>query len=207
MVFTLPDLPYDYNALEPHYNEETLRVHHGKHHQTYTDKLNAAAKTAGVAGQAIEDILTSLNSIADDKRTAVINNGGGYYNHTFFWESMAPNGGSAPEGALSDAITGAFGSFKAFQETFSTKAATHFGSGWAWLVVNSQDKLEVTTTHDQVCPLSLGQTPLLTIDVWEHTYYLQYKNVRPDWIKAFWSVVNWDKVAARFKTSPRKVVN
>ena len=197
MAFTLPDLPYAYDALEPHYDAETIKIHHGKHHQAYTDKLNVAAEAAGVADRDIEDILTSLDAINADKRASVINHGGGFYNHTFFWESMKPQGGGDPSGDLAIALNASFGSIEAFKEAFSTKAAMHFGSGWAWLVLNVSGELEITDTHDQVCPLSLAQQPLLTIDVWEHAYYLKYRNVRPDWIKAFWDVVSWDKVAER----------
>ncbi|OED36213.1 superoxide dismutase [PVC group bacterium (ex Bugula neritina AB1)] len=198
MSFTLPALPYSYKDLEPYYNEELLKIHHTKHHQAYTDKLNAAAKDAGVENKTIEDILTNLEEISVDKRTAVINNGGGYYNHTFFWESLSPSGGGEPKGEIAENLKQSFGSFESFQEKFSAKAATHFGSGWAWLVLTADKKLEIIDTHDQVCPLSLGVEPLLTIDVWEHAYYLQYKNVRPDWIKAFWSIVDWDKVEQRY---------
>lgn len=201
MAFTLPELPYAYDALEPHYDQQTLEIHHGKHHNAYTQKLNAAVEAAGLEGKSIEDLLTSLDSIPADKRGGVLNNGGGYWNHTFFWESMGPNGGGEPSGAIADAINSAFGSFAAFKEEFSNKAALHFGSGWAWLVIDENGALKVTDTHDQVCPLSLGHTPLLTIDVWEHAYYLKFKNVRPDWIASFWNVVNWDKVNERFSAA------
>lgn len=198
MAFELPALPYAYDALEPFYQAENLEVHHAKHHKTYTDKLNEAVQKAGLEGKSIEEILTSLDSIPAEVRQPVINHGGGYYNHAFFWECMTPNAPEAPSGALADAISARFGSFEAFKDAFSAKATNHFGSGWAWLVVNAQGELEITDTHDQICPLSLGQQPLLTIDVWEHAYYLKYKNVRPEWIKAFWSIINWDKVSERF---------
>ena len=201
MAFTLPELPYAYDALEPYYDAQTVEIHHSKHHKAYTDKLNAAAEAAGVASKPIEDILKNLDSIPADKRTPVLNHGGGYWNHTFFWESMKPSGGGDAKGELAAEITKQFGGFTAFQEAFSAKAAGHFGSGWAWLVINKQGNLAVTDTHDQVCPLSLGETPLLTLDVWEHAYYLKYKNVRPDWIKAFWSLVNWDKAEERFQSA------
>jgi Fe-Mn family superoxide dismutase len=201
MAFTLPELPYAYNALEPHYDKETLEIHHGKHHNAYTQKLNAAVEAAGLEGKDIEDLLRSLDSIPADKRAAVLNHGGGYWNHTFFWESMGPNGGGDANGAIAEAINASFGSFSAFKEAFSNKAATHFGSGWAWLVLDENKNLVITDTHDQVCPLSLGHTALLTIDVWEHAYYLKFKNVRPDWIASFWNVVNWDKVNERFNAA------
>lgn len=198
MAFTLPELPYAYDALEPHYDKETLEIHHGKHHNAYTQKFNAAVDAAGLTDKSVEDILTSLDSVDEVHRGALRNNGGGYWNHTFFWESMSPNGGGNPTGAIADAINDTFGSFDAFKEQFSTKAATHFGSGWAWLVVDAGGNLVITDTHDQVCPISLGHKPLLTIDVWEHAYYLKFRNVRPDWIASFWNVVNWDKVNERY---------
>ncbi|MBF0349741.1 MAG: superoxide dismutase [SAR324 cluster bacterium] len=201
MAFTLPALPYAYDGLEPYYDKQTVEIHHSKHHQTYTTKLNDAVKAAGVEDKAIEEILKNLDSIAEDKRGPVRNHGGGYWNHTFFWESMSPNPkGEArrPTGKLAEAIDKKFGSFDKFKEAFTAKSANHFGSGWAWLVVNKSGELEITDTHDQVCPLSLGHKPLLTIDVWEHAYYLKFKNVRPDWITAWWNVVNWAKAAERF---------
>lgn len=201
MAFTLPELPYSYDALEPYYDKETLEIHHSKHHQAYTNKLNGAVEAAGVEGKAIEEVLASLDSIADDKRTAVRNHGGGYWNHKFFWESMAPNPNGesrGPSGALASAIDKTFGSVEKFKEAFTAKAGAHFGSGWAWLVVNSSGELEITDTHDQVCPLSLGQKPLLTIDVWEHAYYLKFQNRRPEWIASWWNLVNWDEVGKRF---------
>lgn len=204
MAFTLPLLPYAYDALEPYYDAQTVEIHHAKHHKTYTDKLNAALESAGIQDNDIESILKNLNAVAEDKRGPVRNHGGGYWNHQFFWESMSPNPKGEtrqPVGRLESAIGEKFGSFEAFQEAFSTKALNHFGSGWAWLVVNQSKELEITDTHDQVCPLSLGHTPLLTIDVWEHAYYLKFKNVRPDWIKAWWNVVDWNRAAARYEAS------
>ncbi|MBF0289646.1 MAG: superoxide dismutase [SAR324 cluster bacterium] len=198
MAFTLPPLPYAYDALEPHYDAQTVEIHHSKHHQTYTTKLNEAVAAAGVEGKDVEDLLANLDSIPEAKRGPVRNHGGGYWNHQFFWESMAPNAGGSPSGALADAINQKFGSLDQFKEAFSAKAAAHFGSGWAWLVVNEKNELEITDTHDQVCPLSLGHKPLLTIDVWEHAYYLKFKNVRPDWIKSWWNVVNWSEVEKRY---------
>lgn len=204
MKFCLPSLPYDYKALEPHYSEEMLRIHHGKHHKAYTDKLNKAVDDAGLSSSDIEYLLKNLDSIDEKFRTAIRNNGGGYYNHTFFWESLAPAGQSDIKGDLLKDIEKTFGSFESFQAEFSAAAATHFGSGWAWLVVNSEGQLQVTDTHDQISCISLGQIPLLTIDVWEHAYYLQYKNVRPDWIQNFWSIVNWDKVMERYVSAKIK---
>lgn len=203
-MFTLPKLPYDYADLEPFYEKRTLEVHHLKHHQTYTDKLNAAVEAAGLQGKTVEEILTSLDSVPEDKRSALRNHGGGFWNHTFFWESMAPNMDKTitqPKREMEQMINKNFGSFEQFKEKFNTKAANHFGSGWAWLVLNQQGNIEITDTHDQVCPISLGHTPLLTIDVWEHAYYLQYQNKRPEWIDAFWYLVNWEEVENRLLIS------
>jgi len=197
MTFKLPSLPYSYDALEPHCDAETVEIHHGKHHNTYVTKLNAA-EAAGVIDKSLEDILTSLGSISEEKRTSVRNHAGGVWNHTFFWHTLSPNGGGDPNGSIADSIISTWSSFDVFKEEFSNKAANHFGSGWAWLVVNSAGELEITDTHDQVCPLSLGQKPLLTIDVWEHAYYLKYRNVRPDWIAAFWNLVNWEEINKRY---------
>lgn len=198
MAFKLMELPYAYDALEPHYDAQTVEIHHSKHHNTYVTKLNAAAEAAGVGDKSLEEILTSLDDIPEDKRTPVRNHAGGVWNHNFFWESLAPDGGGEAVGKLADAIKDTWGSFDAFKEAFSNKAANHFGSGWAWLVVNKEGKLEITDSHDQVSPLSFGHKPLLTLDVWEHAYYLKYRNVRPDWIKAFWNMANWKKAEIRF---------
>lgn len=201
MTLSLPELPYAYDALEPHYDQQTLEIHHGKHHQAYTNKLNAALEAAGLAHQSVESLLADLGAVSEAHRGAVRNHGGGYWNHKFFWESMAANPDGedrAPEGALADKIVSTFGSIDQFKEAFSAKAATHFGSGWVWLVVNTSGNLEITDTHDQVCPLSFGQKPLLTIDVWEHAYYLKFQNRRPEWIAAWWNLVNWSEVASRF---------
>lgn len=198
MAFTLPVLPYTYDALEPFYDAQTVEIHHAKHHNAYTVNFNKAIESAGLENKSAEEILANLESIPEDKRKALINHGGGYWNHTFFWESMAPKKGGRPFGKISDEINEKYSSFDAFKEAFAAKAAGHFGSGWAWLVINKKGDLEITDTHDQVCPLSLGQKPLLTIDVWEHAYYLKYKNLRADWISAWWSLVNWEKVNERF---------
>ena len=201
MAFTLPELPYSYDALEPFYDAKTVEIHHSKHHNAYTVNFNKAVEAAGMTDKSVEDILKNLESAPAANKVALTNHGGGYWNHTFFWESMAPKAGGEANGPVGDSIKAKFGSFEAFKEAFSAKAGGHFGSGWAWLVINNQGELEVTDTHDQVCPLTAGHKPLLTIDVWEHAYYLKYKNVRPDWIAAFWSLVNWDKVNERFESA------
>jgi Fe-Mn family superoxide dismutase len=198
MPFELPKLPYAYDALEPHYDAKTVEVHHTKHHNAYTMNFNKAIEAAGLEDKSAEEILANLDSYPVDKVTALRNHGGGYYNHKFFWESMSPDGGGEATGEVAEAIKAKFGSFDAFKEAFSAKAGGHFGSGWAWLIINTDGELEIIDTHDQVCPLTFGQKPLLTIDVWEHAYYLKFKNVRPDWIAAFWNVVDWNKVNERF---------
>ena len=194
MAFELPKLPYAYDALEPHIDARTMEIHHSKHHNGYTTKLNAAIEGTELEGKSIENILSSC---ADN--AAVRNNGGGFYNHSLFWEVMSPNGGGTPSGDLAVAIDAAFGSFDAFKEAFSKAAATRFGSGWAWLCVND-GKLEICSTANQDNPLmnipTCGGTPILGLDVWEHAYYLNYQNRRPDYINAFFNVVNWDKVAS-----------
>ena len=198
MAFTLPALPYAYDALTPYIDEETMHLHHEKHHNAYITNANAALeKHPELADKTIEELLADLNSIPEDIRTAVRNNGGGHANHSLFWTVLAPNAGGEPTGAVKDGIEEAFGSFDAMKEKFSAAAAGRFGSGWAWLVV-SDGKLEITSTPNQDSPISEGKTPILGLDVWEHAYYLNYKNVRPEYIKAFWNVVNWDEAAARF---------
>jgi superoxide dismutase, Fe-Mn family len=197
MAFAVPPLPYDYAALEPHIDEATMRVHHDKHHQAYVDKANAALEGTPFEGKAIEEILADLDALPADKRTAVRNNGGGHANHAMFWENMAPNGGGTPDGALAQAIDSAFGSFSDFQAKLKETGVNQFGSGWSWLVHDGSG-LAVVGTPNQDTPLSSGQTPLLGVDVWEHAYYLKYQNRRPDYIDAWWNVVNWPKVAERF---------
>ncbi|MCY4466526.1 MAG: twin-arginine translocation signal domain-containing protein [Chloroflexi bacterium] len=192
--FVLPPLPYDYAALEPHIDERTMRIHHGKHHAGYTNKLNAAIEGTDLVGKSIEDILGDLDAVPEDIRTAVRNNGGGFANHSLFWQIMSPDGGGEPSGALADAINSAFGSFDEFKSAFSAAAATRFGSGWAWLCVEDGG-LRITSTPNQDSPLMDGKTPILGIDVWEHAYYLHYQNRRPDYIAAFFNVINWDKVS------------
>ncbi len=197
MAYTVPPLPYDYDALEPHIDADTMRFHHDKHHQAYVDKANAALEGTDLDGTAIEDVLKDLNQVPDAKRGAVRNNGGGHYNHTLFWESMSPNGGGAPDGALGDAIDSAFGSFDDFKAKVKETGVGQFGSGWAWLVHDGSG-LAVVGSANQDTPLSNGQTPLLGVDVWEHAYYLKYQNRRPDYIDAWWNVVDWGKVAERY---------
>ena len=198
MTYTLPELPYAYDALEPDIDVETMHLHHDKHHNTYVTNLNAAIEKHPELGEkSVEDLISDMNAIPEDIRTAVRNNGGGHANHTFFWEIMAPNAGGQPTGAIKEAIDETFGSFDEMKAAFKTAATGRFGSGWAWLVVNN-GKLEITSTPNQDSPLMDGQTPVLGLDVWEHAYYLKYKNVRPDYIEAFWNVVNWDKVNELF---------
>ena len=198
MAFELPKLPYDHNALEPHIDTRTMEIHHGKHHNGYTTNLNNAIAGTDLEGKSIEDILTGL----DLSNAAVRNNGGGYYNHSLFWSTMSPSGGGAPSGALAEAIDAAFGSFDAFKDAFSKAAATRFGSGWAWLCVHKGGKVDVCSTPNQDNPLMPGigceGFPILGLDVWEHAYYLNYQNRRPDYIAAFFNVVNWDAVSALY---------
>jgi len=194
MAFELPPLPYDYNALEPHIDEMTMRIHHDKHHAGYTNKLNAAIEGTDLAGKSIEAILAKG---ANALPVGVRNNGGGFANHSLFWKVMAPGGGGQPSGSLANAINRDLGSFDAFKESFGNAAATRFGSGWAWLVL-ANGKLEVYSTANQDSPLMEGKTPLLGLDVWEHAYYLKYQNRRPEYIAAWWNVVNWSAVAEAF---------
>ena len=197
MSFKLPDLSYDYNALEPYIDARTMEIHHSKHHAGYTANLNKAIEGTSLEGKAIEEILAGISS----ESVAVRNNGGGFYNHALYWSVMGPGGGGEPAGALSDAITGAFGSFADFKSKFSTAAATRFGSGWAWLVKQADGSLAVSSTPNQDNPLmdlaEVKGTPVLGIDVWEHAYYLHYQNRRPEYIEAFWNVINWDEVSKR----------
>lgn len=199
MTFTLPDLPYSHDALEPHIDARTMEIHHSKHHQAYTNNLNAAIeKHNDLAGKSAEDLISDLNSLPEDIRMAVRNNGGGFVNHNMFWTSMSPDGGGDPSGALADAINAAFGDMSAFKEAFAKAGMTRFGSGWAWLSKNSDGAVVVASTPNQDSPLSDGLTPLLGLDVWEHAYYLNYQNRRADYISAWWNVVNWTEVANRF---------
>lgn len=198
MAYQLPELPYAYDALEPHIDKETMNIHHTKHHNTYVTNVNNALKGHDdLASKSVEELISDMEAIPEDIRTAVRNNGGGHANHTLFWQILSPNGGGQPTGALAEAIDKKFGSFDAFKEEFGKAATTRFGSGWAWLVLNNGE-LEVISTPNQDNPLMEGKTPLLGLDVWEHAYYLNYQNRRPDYISAFWNVVNWDEVAKRF---------
>ena len=199
MAFELPQLPYSFGALEPHVDARTMELHHDKHHQAYTNNLNAAVeKHSELAGKSAEDLLSDLNAVPEDIRMAVRNNGGGFVNHNMFWTSMSPDGGGSPSGALADAINASLGDFDSFKETFAKAGMTRFGSGWAWLSKNSDGTVAVSSTSNQDNPLSEGLTPLLGLDVWEHAYYLNYQNRRGDYIAAWWNVVNWDEVSNRF---------
>ena len=198
MPFTLPPLPYPNDALEPHIDARTMEIHHDKHHQAYVNNLNAAIEKAPeLANKSLDDLMRSINSVPEAVRTAVRNNGGGHWNHSMFWEIMGPKKGGEPAGKLADAIKSAFGDFSKFKEQFAAAAAGRFGSGWAWLVKDG-GKLAITSTPNQDNPLMDGKTPILGLDVWEHAYYLKYQNKRPDYVSAWWSVVNWDAVAKRF---------
>jgi superoxide dismutase, Fe-Mn family len=197
MAFELPALPYAFNALEPHIDARTMEIHHDKHHAGYTKKLNDAIAGTQWEQKSIEEILANLDRVPENIRGAVRNNGGGFANHSLFWTVMGPNGGGEPTGDLAAAIKSAFGDFASFKDAFSKAAATRFGSGWAWLVVDG-GKLSVTSTPNQDTPLMEGKTPILGLDVWEHAYYLNYQNRRPDYISAWWNVVNWGEVARRF---------
>jgi Fe-Mn family superoxide dismutase len=197
MAYSVPPLPYAYDALEPQIDKVTMEVHHDKHHQAYVDKVNAALEGTPLADAAIEDVLKDLSQVPDQKRTAVKNNGGGHYNHSLFWESLSPQGGGEPDGELAEAINAAFGSFAAFKTKVKETGVGQFGSGWSWLVHDGSG-LAIVGTPNQDNPISDGKTPLLGVDVWEHAYYLKYQNRRPDYIDAWWNVVNWSKVAERF---------
>lgn len=201
MAYTLPSLPYAYDALQPHIDARTMEIHHTKHHQAYINNVNAALEShADLAAKTVEDLVSNLAAVPEAIRTVVRNNGGGHANHTLFWTILSPQGGGAPSGAVSEAISGTFGSFETFKEQFNKAATTRFGSGWAWLSVD-KGKLAVESTANQDTPLSEGRTPILGLDVWEHAYYLNYQNRRPDYIAAFWNIVNWDEVARRLKAA------
>ena len=197
MSYSVPPLPYGYDALEPHIDEQTMRLHHDKHHQAYVDKANDALAGTEFEDQPVEEVLANLSSLPSDKQTVVRNNGGGHANHTLFWESMTPGGGGAPTGELADDIASAFGSFDSFKEQFEAGGVGQFGSGWTWLVLDGGElKLEATANQDS--PILVGHTPLLGNDVWEHAYYLTYQNRRPEYLKAWWNVVDWDRVTERY---------
>lgn len=197
MAFTLPELGYAHDALEPHIDAATMEIHHGKHHNTYVTNLNNAVEGTEFADMDINELIANLDKVPADKQTAVRNNGGGHANHTFFWNLLKPGGSSEPTGALADAINNAFGSFDAFKEKFEAAGAGRFGSGWAWLV-KSGDGVEIMSTPNQDSPVMEGKTPVIGVDVWEHAYYLKYQNRRPEYLKAFWNVVNWDVAAENF---------
>jgi superoxide dismutase, Fe-Mn family len=197
MPYEVPPLPYGYDALEPHIDEQTMKLHHDKHHQAYVDKANAALEGTEWADKDVEEVLKDLSSLPDDIRTAVRNNAGGHANHSFFWQIMGPDGGGAPDGDLASAIDDAFGSFDSFKDELKAAGVNRFGSGWSWLVHDGSG-LAVLSTANQDSPVTDGQTPLLGVDVWEHAYYLKYQNRRPDYIDAWWNVVNWAEVAKRF---------
>ncbi|SHE99902.1 superoxide dismutase, Fe-Mn family [Atopostipes suicloacalis DSM 15692] len=199
MTYKLPDLPYAYDALEPYIDEETMKLHHDKHHNTYVENTNKALEGHDdLQKLSIEELVTKLDEVPEDIRTTVRNNGGGHVNHSLFWEVLSPNGGGEPTGELADAINESFGSFDDFKSELAAAATGQFGSGWGWLVVDNGD-LKVTSTPNQDSPLMQGQTPIFGIDVWEHAYYLNYQNVRPDYVKAVWNIVNWDEVAKRYQ--------
>jgi superoxide dismutase, Fe-Mn family len=199
MAFELPALPYPATALEPHVDARTMEIHHGKHHATYTNNLNNALEGhPALMSRSIEDLLRGFDALPNDVQTAVRNNGGGFANHNLFWEIMSPDGGGRPEGELAAAIDAAFGSFDAFQSAFSDAAIKRFGSGWAWLVVGDDGALQVYSTANQDSPFMSGHTPILGLDVWEHAYYLNYQNRRPDYVKAFWNVIDWRRVGSLY---------
>ncbi|MEH7885492.1 MAG: superoxide dismutase [Mesobacillus sp.] len=201
MAFELPQLPYAYDALEPHIDKETMNIHHTKHHNTYVTNLNNALEgNEELLSKTVEEVISNLDAVPEAARTAVRNNGGGHANHSLFWQVISPNGGGEPTGELAEAINAKFGGFEGFKEEFSKAATTRFGSGWAWLAVNNGE-LEVTSTPNQDSPLMEGKTPILGLDVWEHAYYLNYQNRRPEYIGAFWNVVNWEEVNNRYNAS------
>jgi Fe-Mn family superoxide dismutase len=200
MAYELPPLPYDYNALEPYIDEETMHLHHDKHHQAYVNNLNAAVQSqAQFASMPVEQLIQHINELPENIRTAVRNNGGGHANHSMFWQIMKPNGGGQPTGELANAINATFGSFDQFKAAFNDAGAKRFGSGWAWLVMDRNGNLQVTSTANQDSPLMEGLFPIMGNDVWEHAYYLKYQNRRPDYLNAWWNVVNWDEVEKRYQ--------
>lgn len=199
--FELPELPYAYDALEPHIDNETMSIHHTKHHNTYVSNLNGALEGySDLQNKSLDELLKDLDNLPKEIQTAVRNNGGGHANHSLFWELMSPNGGGSPKGSLAEAIDAKFGSFDQFKEEFKAAATGRFGSGWAWLVVDNGE-LAITSTPNQDTPVMDGKTPILGVDVWEHAYYLKYQNKRPDYVSAFWNVVNWDKVAELYQAA------
>lgn len=199
MAFELPPLPYDYNALEPHIDTQTMQIHHDKHHAAYVTNLNNALGNHEFSSLAVDDVLRRINEVPENIRTAVRNNGGGHSNHSMFWQIMKPNGGGAPTGALASAIQSTFGSFDAFKAAFNDAGVKRFGSGWTWLVLDRSGKLQVISSANQDSPLMDGHYPVMGNDVWEHAYYLKYQNRRPDYLNAWWNVVNWDEIARRYQ--------
>jgi Fe-Mn family superoxide dismutase len=205
MPFTLPDLPYDYAALEPHIDATTMTIHHDKHHAAYVNNVNKALEAyPDLQEKTVWELVRDLDKVPEEIRTAVRNNGGGHANHSLFWEIMSPRGGGEPGGELGEAIKSTFGSFEAFKEQFTKAATGQFGSGWAWLVLKSDDSLAITSTANQDNPITSGMVPLLGVDVWEHAYYLKYQNRRPDYVAAWWNVVNWPYVQAMYERRPGK---
>ena len=201
MAHTLPDLPYAYDALEPHIDALTMEIHHSRHHQTYVNNLNAALEGTGLEDVPVDELLTNLDRVPADKRQAVINNGGGHSNHSMFWQMMSPNGGGQPQGQVAQAIDKELGGFDAFKEAFTKAALGRFGSGWAWLCVTPQKTLVVENSLNQDSPLSNGNTPVLGLDVWEHAYYLKFQNKRPDYVATFFNVIDWDEVESRYQAA------
>jgi len=202
MAYTVPDLPYAKDALEPHIDAQTMEIHHDKHHAAYVSKVNAAIEgKSDLESKSIEDLIRDLSTVPEEIRGAVRNNGGGHANHSLFWTVLGPNGGGEPSGTLGDDLKAAFGSFDDFKEKFEAAGAGRFGSGWAWLIVNKDGKLEITSTPNQDSPLMDGNTPIFGVDVWEHAYYLKYQNKRPDYLKAIWNVVNWEAVSENYSAA------
>jgi Fe-Mn family superoxide dismutase len=200
MAFTLPPLPYDFGALEPHIDAKTMEIHHDKHHAAYVNNLNAAIEKAPeLQGKSLDQLMRDINTVPESVRTAVRNNGGGHWNHSMFWQIMAPNAGGEPTGALADKINSTFGGFAKFKEQFNAAGAGRFGSGWAWLIADPQGGLSITSTPNQDNPLMEGKTAVMGVDVWEHAYYLKYQNRRPDYLNAWWNVVNWGEVSRRYE--------
>ncbi len=201
MAYELPDLPYAHNALEPNIDARTMEIHHGKHHLGYTTKLNAALEGHEFSDLPIEEVLKRIDEVPEDKRQAVVNNGGGYANHNLFWTVLSPNGGGEPTGDLANAIIETFDSFESFKEKFNATAASQFGSGWGWLCVDGKGKLRILSTPNQNSPFMEGLTPIFGVDVWEHAYYLHYQNRRPDYLDAIWNIVNWEQVSVYYKAA------
>lgn len=204
MSYTLPELPYAYDALEPNFDAQTMEIHHTKHHQTYINNINAAIQGTEWESLSVEDLVSKFNDIPADLKTVVANNGGGHANHSLFWTVLSPQGGGKPEGELATAIENELGGFDAFKEAFTKAAVSRFGSGWAWLSVTPEKKLVVESSGNQDSPLAYGNTPILGLDVWEHAYYLKYQNRRPDYISAFYNVVNWNEVSRRYQEALAK---